>query len=86
LSGLGKYAQIGRLMTQQSFSDAEARVALVETLEDWTRRLRLPRLGIYQVTHADIPRIVAHSRGSSMKTNPIELTDSEIAAVLLARL
>jgi alcohol dehydrogenase len=83
---LGKYAQIGRLMSKQNLGDAEARIALMETLEDWTRRLRLPRLHTYQVTNADIPRIVANSRGSSMKTNPIELTDTEIADVLRARL
>jgi alcohol dehydrogenase len=83
---LSKYAQIGRLITKQNLNDAEARIALMETLEDWTRRLRLPRLHTYQVTNADIPRIVANSRGSSMKTNPIALTDTEIAEVLLARL
>ncbi len=83
---LGKYARIGRLLAQQDLNDADARTALVATLDDWTQRLQLPRLGAYQVNNADIPRIVANSRGSSMKTNPIELTDSEIAAVLLARI
>jgi len=82
---LSKYAQIGRLLSGQNLNEAEARFALVETLEDWTRRLRLPRLGAYQVVNADIPRIVANSRGSSMKTNPIALTDTEITEVLLAR-
>ncbi len=81
-----KYAQIGRLLTGQNLNDAEAHVALVETLEDWTRRLQLPRLGFYQVTRSDIARIVANSRGSSMKTNPIELTDDEIAGVVMARI
>jgi alcohol dehydrogenase len=52
----------------------------------WTHRLNLPRLGFYQVAHSDIERIVASSRGSSMKTNPIVLTDEEIARILLARL
>lgn len=81
-----KYAQIGRLLTKRNLNDAEACAALVETLENWTRRLHLPRLGFYQVTPDDIPRIVANSRGSSMKTNPIELTDDEIAGVLMARI
>ncbi len=83
---LGKYAQVGRLLARQNLNDAEAKVALVAILTNWTQRLRLPRLGNYQVSHGDIPRIVANSRGSSMKTNPIELADSEIAEVLLARL
>jgi alcohol dehydrogenase len=38
------------------------------------------------VAQRDIPRIVAHSRGSSMKTNPIALDDAEIAAIVVARL
>jgi hypothetical protein len=29
---------------------------------------------------------VANSRGSSMKTNPVTLTDSEIAAILESRI
>ncbi len=83
---LGKYAQIGRMLARQNLDDSEARIALIETLEDWTRRLQLPRLSDYQVTLADVPRVVAHSRGSSMKTNPIELTDGEIAEVVVTRL
>jgi alcohol dehydrogenase len=85
-SALAKYAQIGRLLTGRNLNDADAYVALVDTLENWTHRLQLPRLGYYQVTHSDIPRIVANCRGSSMKTNPISLTDKEIAEVLQARL
>jgi alcohol dehydrogenase len=83
---LGKYAQIGRLLTGQNLNDAEARFALVETLEHWTQRLHLPRLGFYQVAQKDIAHIVANSRGSSMQTNPIKLSDAEIADVLLERL
>ncbi len=55
-------------------------------LDTWTRELSLPTLSHYGVTLTDIPRIVANSRGSSMKTNPIKLDDSEIAAILAARL
>lgn len=83
---LGKYAAAGRMMTRQPLDDEEARQALVETLREWTRRLHIPRLGEYGITEADIPRIVANCRGSSMKTNPIALTDGEIADVLRARL
>jgi alcohol dehydrogenase len=45
-----------------------------------------PPLSKYGVTEADIPKIVANSRGSSMKTNPIVLTDAEIGEILLRRL
>lgn len=83
---LPKYAQIGRLLSLRNLSDEEARVALVDMLENWTRRLQLPRLASYGVAQSDIPHIVANSRGSSMKTNPVLLTDEEIAKVLRARL
>jgi alcohol dehydrogenase len=83
---LGKYANAGRLLARKDLGDEEARSALVEMLEDWTHRLHLPRLGEYGITAADIPRIVAHSRGSSMKTNPIVLSDEELAGILRARL
>jgi alcohol dehydrogenase len=83
---LTKYADVGRLLAGGYLADAEARSALVETLEDWTRRLYLPRLGEYGVKEADLDRVVAHSRGSSMKTNPVVLTDAEIAGLVRARL
>lgn len=83
---LRRYADAGRLMAGRDLSDGEAQAALVTLLEDWTQRLDLPRLGAYGVAEADLNRIVANSRGSSMKTNPIVLTDEEIAGILRARL
>jgi alcohol dehydrogenase len=84
---LEKYAQVGRLLSRQGqLEQNAAHSALIDTLETWTRTLQLPTLAHYGVTHADIPRIVANSRGSSMKTNPIRLDDSDIAAILTARI
>jgi alcohol dehydrogenase len=84
---LEKYAQIGRLLSRQgNMNHAESHAALVDTLDSWTQALQLPSLAHYGVTHADIPRIVANSRGSSMKTNPIALTDAEIASILAVRI
>ncbi|HWR77946.1 MAG TPA: iron-containing alcohol dehydrogenase [Thiobacillus sp.] len=84
---LEKYAQVGRLLSKQGPLDREAaHAALLGTLETWTNKLNLPRLAHYDVQHTDIPRIVANSRGSSMKTNPIWLEDSEIAAIIAARI
>lgn len=84
---LEKYAQAGRLLSKQGgLSQEAAHAALLDTLEAWTRALNLPTLAHYGVTHADIPRIVANSRGSSMKTNPVTLADSEIAAILESRI
>jgi alcohol dehydrogenase len=84
---LEKYALVGRLLSKQGHLNQDAaHAALVDTLEAWTRELKLPMLAYYGVTPADIPRIVANSRGSSMKTNPVLLEDSEIAAILMTRI
>ena len=84
---LEKYAQVGRLLSRQGQLDRDAaHIALIDTLEIWTRELKLPVLAHYGVTPADITRIVTNSRGSSMKTNPIRLDDSEIATILTARI
>lgn len=84
---LRKYAETGRLLARNhTLDDCSARHTLLITLEEWTQRMALPRLSSYGVTEADLPRIVASSRGSSMKTNPVVLSDDEIAAIILRRL
>jgi alcohol dehydrogenase len=83
---LGKYALVGRLLGHAGLDEAAAVEHLLATLDDWTCRLELPRLADYGVGKRDLKRIVANSRGSSMKTNPIHLGDAEIAAIVQARL
>jgi alcohol dehydrogenase class IV len=84
---LAKYAQVGRLLVADGrLSNDAALEKLLEVLEAWTLELHLPRLESYGVRRQDLPLIVANSRGSSMKTNPIVLTDDDIEAILAARL
>lgn len=84
---LQKYAGIGRLLARDNgLEEDAAHNALINMLEQWTAIMKLPRLSHFGVTEIDIPRLVANSRGSSMKTNPIVLTDAEIAALISARL
>lgn len=84
---LPKYAEIGRRFAmQKGLNGHAARRFLLTTLARWQEELALPRLSAYGVTAADIPRLVANARGTSMKTNPIVLTDEELAAILAARL
>jgi alcohol dehydrogenase class IV len=84
---LAKYAEVGRLLTGQTgMDDATAHLSLIGLLSEWSERLELPRLNGYGITSADFPLIVANSRGSSMQTNPIVLTDAEINAILVQRL
>jgi alcohol dehydrogenase len=84
---LPKYAEIGRRFAmKKGLGGDAARDFLVATLRDWEDKLALPRLAACRVASADFPRIVAASRGSSMKTNPVALRDAELAAILAARL
>lgn len=82
-----KYARVGKVLVQRmSLNDQDGCAALLELLEAWTRRLELPLLSAYGMTPADVPRVVANCRGSSMKTNPVALTDAEVAEILMERL
>lgn len=84
---LAKYAQVGRLLTDRhEADDRTARAALIELLADWSERLQLPRLSRYGIGAGDFPLIVADSRGSSMQTNPLVLTDAEVEAILTERI
>jgi alcohol dehydrogenase class IV len=84
---LAKYARLGEVLCQRRHASAEAaRDALLQLLQDWTERMQLPRLGTFGIEAAGLEHVVAHSRGSSMKTNPIVLTDDEIHSVLCRRL
>jgi alcohol dehydrogenase len=74
---LAKYDEVRRLLGAAD---------LVAMLEGWQERLALPRLSKWRVTTADFPKIVANARGSSMKTNPVELGDAEIERILAERL
>jgi len=83
---LAKYAQIGKILVKQKdISDTAAQALLVEVLDDWMMKLKLPRLNKFGIAEADLDHIVANSRGSSMKTNPVVLTDEEIKTILLMR-
>jgi len=83
---LEKYAQAGRLFSgSRSSRRDEAGDRLVAILEDWTRQLGLSRLSDYGVQESHFPVIIANCRGSSMKTNPIVLSDGEVRQILAAR-
>lgn len=84
---LDKYASVGRIFTQHDKLDADAaREALLGMIQAWSGHLRMPSLSHFGVTEADIDRIVAESRGNSMQTNPVLLSDDEIAGIIRHRL
>jgi alcohol dehydrogenase len=80
-----RYAEAGRILAgQPELPDEGARDHLLALLDSWTEALLLPRLADYGVTPGDLPAVVADSRGSSMRTNPVTLADEEIAGILVA--
>ncbi len=82
---LAQYAEAGRVLAGDvALPDVAARDALVATLDRWTAELGMPRLADVGVAPADLPGLVAESRGSSMRTNPVVLTDAEITGILAA--
>lgn len=86
-AALAKYAAVGELIAGASGLGQSGGVqALIETLQAWTDRLALPRLAAFGVARADVERLVAGSRGSSMRTNPLVLTDEEVGTIIMARL
>ena len=78
-----KYAEIGRLLSDNTtLSQEQAHIALLDQLKDWTLRFSIPGLNELGVTKKDFDKIVANSRGNSMKTNAIVLTDDEVMQIL----
>ncbi len=72
---LKKYANIGALLT-----NCPEPQSLVDILRNWTKQLALPKLSAYGMQTSDLDKVVTNS---SMKTNPIVLTDTELRELLL---
>jgi len=88
---LKKYADVGRMFVcqdrgQDSLDDDAAREALLGIIQAWSGRLKMPPLSHFGVGEGDVDRIVTGSRGNSMQTNPVKLTDDEIAEAVRCRL
>lgn len=85
--GLEKYARVAQVLCDKNFGSVEsAWQALIELLEQWTNQMHLPRLSQYGLNANGVAQVVANCRGSSMKTNPLELLDEEISDLVKQRL
>ena len=84
---LRRYAKVAEILLQRQFDNVDQALdALVGLLQQWTEALDLERLAAYGLGDVGLDQVVAHARGSSMKTNPIVLTDAEIRMVLQERM
>lgn len=81
---LARYREIAVIVTGRTGADAEDAVVWTESL---LRALAIPGLSRWGATEADIGPLVAKARAaSSMKGNPIELEEGELAEIARASL
>jgi alcohol dehydrogenase class IV len=84
---LDKYATLGDVLCGTRHNNKHASwEALCGVLKGWTKQLNLQKLSEYGLTEDGLPHVIANCRGSSMKTNPVILTDEEIRELLISRL
>jgi alcohol dehydrogenase class IV len=77
---LVRYAEVARLLTGQPHATAGDAVTWVAAL---CRKLEVPPLRTYGVTASDLPVIVEKAaQASSMKGNPIVLTEEELLEIV----
>jgi len=83
-SSLKKYADIGALLTGCQTNDIELCCnLLIEKIEDWVEQLKLPYLSKYGIAESHLDQII---QSTGQKENPVELIESEIRKILLARM
>jgi alcohol dehydrogenase class IV len=77
---LGRYAEVARILTGRAEATPEDGAEWVREL---TEALSIPGLSAHGLTPQDIPAVLPRARkASSMRGNPIELTDEVLHAIL----
>jgi alcohol dehydrogenase class IV len=81
---LGRYREIAAILTGRPAAEAQDGVAWVESL---ALALQVPGLAHWGASASDVPLLVAKARAaSSMKGNPVELDEAELAEIVSASL
>jgi alcohol dehydrogenase class IV len=85
--GLKKYKDIGALLLNQTPSKKpkleESCSILINTLEAWTKELKIERLNKYGILAKDVKKIL---NKTGLKNNPVKLSKNEVKQILLSRL
>jgi alcohol dehydrogenase class IV len=77
--GLARFRELAGLLSGAPAADGGEAVAWVQTL---CRELSVPGLSAYGMTAGDVPDLVAKAKvASSMRANPIALTDAELTEI-----
>lgn len=77
---LSKFDEIGKLITGNASADART---AIDWIDETSALLKIPGLGTYGIQETDFAEIVDKSaNSSSMKGNPIKLTDEELSDIL----
>ncbi|SEM55711.1 Alcohol dehydrogenase, class IV [Stigmatella aurantiaca] len=81
---LGRFQEVAALLTGRTEAQAEEGIIWVREL---CQALSVPGLGRYGLTRAEVPLLVEKARAaSSMKANPLVLTDEELTEIALRSL
>jgi alcohol dehydrogenase class IV len=83
---LGKYAQVGRIVCGQRALVSEAAIdAVVAWIEELVSYMQIPRLSNFGLKSENIaPMVDLAKKASSMRYNPIVLSDQELTQILSA--
>lgn len=78
---LPRFQEVAALLTGRADARAEDAITWVREL---CQALSVPGLGRYGLTEADVPRLVSRAKAaSSMKANPLPLTDEELTEIAI---
>jgi alcohol dehydrogenase class IV len=81
---LVKFARLGRIISGARDADISTSCdLLLQQLDEWTRKLSIPRLDQYGVSESDLDALAAQA---GQKNNPIQLGLQDIKAILRTRL
>jgi alcohol dehydrogenase class IV len=77
---LGRFDEIAQMLTGDSHASA---VDGIDWIEDMCDYFEIPPLSTYGFSHADLQEVFERSsQASSMKANPIQLTQAEMVEIL----